>query len=91
MLRERAADALNRAQFIAGRYARADRRSGIVEDLLEVAAPRLRYWRSAAVDPTIDRELTPIVEFVCIAYELLWHHVREAQRHLAFEEGRIPI
>jgi hypothetical protein len=62
--------------------------SATVQHLLEVAASRLRYWRTAAVDPTIDRELTPLVEFLCIAYELLWHHVREAQRHLAFEEGR---
>lgn len=63
--------------------------SATVEELLEVAASRLRHWRDAAIDPTIDRELTPIVEFLCIAYELLWHHVHEAQRHLAFEEGRI--
>ena len=58
-------------------------------DLLEVAADRLACWRQRAVDPTVDRAMLPLIEFLTIAYELLWHHVHEAQRHLNFEEDRV--
>jgi hypothetical protein len=58
-------------------------------DLLQIAAERLAWWRQRAVDPTIDRAILPLIEFLTIAYELLWHHVHEAQRHLNFEEDHV--
>jgi hypothetical protein len=58
-------------------------------DLLEIAAERLACWRQRAVDPTVDRAILPLIEFLTIAYELLWHHVHEAQRHLNFEEDHV--
>ena len=60
-------------------------------ELLQVAEVRLGWWRGLALDPTVDRAILPIVDFMTVAYELLWHHVHEAQRHLAFEEDRVTV
>ncbi len=60
-------------------------------EMLQVAEARLGCWRQLAIDPTMDRAILPVVDFMTVAYELLWHHVHEAQRHLAFEEDRVTV
>lgn len=56
-----------------------------VTTLLDVATGRLDHWKTRALDPSLNRALTPLLEFFTDTYQLLIYHLAEARKHLAFD------